>query len=189
MRATHFDPRKAVSPSDKATVEQRILTERARLERALSEGDAQLAAFSKEILPGLKSPRARSAERRRGVARGGSGFASDGPIGRLVLSPRGRRHQCARRRDAMATAAARAARGSGWESSGRCQLGSSSTRTYGNPRSSRTRWRSISSVALSAPNCGTTISSSACRVRANSTVPRSTSRVTVISRSIAASLR
>ena len=44
-----------VSPSDKATVEQRILTERARLERALSEGDAQLAAFSKEILPRRKA--------------------------------------------------------------------------------------------------------------------------------------
>jgi DNA-binding helix-hairpin-helix protein with protein kinase domain len=45
-----FDPKKGVSPADKATVEQRILTERTRLERALSEGVAQLAAFSKEIL-------------------------------------------------------------------------------------------------------------------------------------------
>ena len=45
-----FDPKRGVSAIDKATVEQRILTERARLERALSEGVAQLAAFSKEIL-------------------------------------------------------------------------------------------------------------------------------------------
>ncbi|HEX7968682.1 MAG TPA: hypothetical protein VF502_10710 [Stellaceae bacterium] len=45
-----FDPKKGVSATDKQTVEQRILTERARLERALSEGVAQLAAFSKEIL-------------------------------------------------------------------------------------------------------------------------------------------
>ncbi len=44
-----FDPKKGVSATDKATVEQRILTERARLERALSEGVAQLATFSKEI--------------------------------------------------------------------------------------------------------------------------------------------
>src|SRR5258708_1333376 len=45
-----LDPKKAVSAIDKQSVEQRILTERARLERALSEGVAQLAAFSKEIL-------------------------------------------------------------------------------------------------------------------------------------------
>jgi len=45
-----FDPKKGVSAIDKQTVEQRMLTERARLERALSEGVAQLAAFSKEIL-------------------------------------------------------------------------------------------------------------------------------------------
>ena len=45
-----FDPKKGVSPTDKATVEQRILTERTRLEKALTEGVAQLAAFSKEIL-------------------------------------------------------------------------------------------------------------------------------------------
>lgn len=45
-----FDPKKGVSATDKATVEQRILTERARLERALSEGVAQLAALGKEIL-------------------------------------------------------------------------------------------------------------------------------------------
>lgn len=44
-----FDPKKGVSPTDKATVEQRILMERTRLERALSEGVAQLAAFAKEI--------------------------------------------------------------------------------------------------------------------------------------------
>src|SRR5258708_1106950 len=46
-----FDPKKGVSAIDKQTVEQRILTERARLERALSEGAAQLAAFSKELPP------------------------------------------------------------------------------------------------------------------------------------------
>jgi DNA-binding helix-hairpin-helix protein with protein kinase domain len=45
-----FDPKKSVSTTDKATVEQRMQTEKARLERALSEGVAQLAAFSKEIL-------------------------------------------------------------------------------------------------------------------------------------------
>lgn len=45
-----FNPKKGVSPTDKATVEQRIMTERARLERALSEGVTQLAAFSKETL-------------------------------------------------------------------------------------------------------------------------------------------
>jgi DNA-binding helix-hairpin-helix protein with protein kinase domain len=45
-----FDPKKGVSAIDKQTVEQRIQLERARLERALSEGVAQLAAFSKEIL-------------------------------------------------------------------------------------------------------------------------------------------
>jgi DNA-binding helix-hairpin-helix protein with protein kinase domain len=50
-----FDPKKGVSPTDKATVEQRILIERARLERALSEGVAQLAAFSKEILARRKA--------------------------------------------------------------------------------------------------------------------------------------
>jgi DNA-binding helix-hairpin-helix protein with protein kinase domain len=44
-----FDPKKGVSAADKATVEQRMQTERARLERLLSEGVAQLAAFSKEI--------------------------------------------------------------------------------------------------------------------------------------------
>jgi DNA-binding helix-hairpin-helix protein with protein kinase domain len=45
-----FNPKKGVSPTDRATVEQRMLTERARLERALSDGVAQLAAFSKEVL-------------------------------------------------------------------------------------------------------------------------------------------
>jgi DNA-binding helix-hairpin-helix protein with protein kinase domain len=45
-----FNPKKGVSPTDRATVEQRMLTERARLERALTEGVAQLAAFSKEVL-------------------------------------------------------------------------------------------------------------------------------------------
>lgn len=50
-----YDPKKGVSPTDKATVEQRILTERARLERALSEGVAQLAALSKEVLARRKA--------------------------------------------------------------------------------------------------------------------------------------
>ena len=45
-----FNPKKGVSPTDRATVEQRLLTERARLERALTDGVAQLAAFSKEVL-------------------------------------------------------------------------------------------------------------------------------------------
>jgi DNA-binding helix-hairpin-helix protein with protein kinase domain len=45
-----FNPKKGVSPTDRATVEQRMLTERTRLERALTEGVAQLAAFSKEVL-------------------------------------------------------------------------------------------------------------------------------------------
>ena len=45
-----FNPKKGVSPTDRATVEQRMTTERARLERALTEGVAQLAAFSKEVL-------------------------------------------------------------------------------------------------------------------------------------------
>jgi DNA-binding helix-hairpin-helix protein with protein kinase domain len=45
-----FNPKKGVSPTDRATVEQRLLTERARLERALIDGVAQLAAFSKDVL-------------------------------------------------------------------------------------------------------------------------------------------
>ncbi|HKW53774.1 MAG TPA: hypothetical protein VJO12_08790, partial [Stellaceae bacterium] len=45
-----FDPKKGVSATDKATVEQRLLMERARLERALTEGVQQLAAFSQDIL-------------------------------------------------------------------------------------------------------------------------------------------
>jgi len=45
-----FNPKKGVSPTDRATVEQRMLSERARLERALTDGVAQLAAFSKEVL-------------------------------------------------------------------------------------------------------------------------------------------
>ena len=45
-----FDPKKGVSAIDKQTVEQRIQIERARLEKALSEGVQQLATFSKEIL-------------------------------------------------------------------------------------------------------------------------------------------
>jgi DNA-binding helix-hairpin-helix protein with protein kinase domain len=44
-----FDPKKGVSAADKATIEQRLLMERARLERLLTEGVAALAAFSKEI--------------------------------------------------------------------------------------------------------------------------------------------
>ena len=44
-----FDPKKGVSATDKATVEQRLLMERTRLERLLTEGVAELAAFSKEI--------------------------------------------------------------------------------------------------------------------------------------------
>jgi DNA-binding helix-hairpin-helix protein with protein kinase domain len=45
-----FDPKQGVSATDKATVEQRIFTEKARLERALAEGVEQLAALSKEML-------------------------------------------------------------------------------------------------------------------------------------------
>ncbi|HWG78578.1 MAG TPA: hypothetical protein VN681_02325 [Stellaceae bacterium] len=45
-----FDPKKGVSATDKATVEQRLLMERTRLERLLTAGVAELAAFSKEIL-------------------------------------------------------------------------------------------------------------------------------------------
>jgi DNA-binding helix-hairpin-helix protein with protein kinase domain len=45
-----FDPKKGVSATDKATIEQRLLIERARLERLLTEGVAELTAFSKEIL-------------------------------------------------------------------------------------------------------------------------------------------
>jgi DNA-binding helix-hairpin-helix protein with protein kinase domain len=45
-----FDPKKGVSATDKQTVEQRVQMERARLEKALSEGVAQLAAFGKEIV-------------------------------------------------------------------------------------------------------------------------------------------
>jgi len=44
-----FDPKGGVSATDKATVEQRLLMERTRLERLLTEGVAELAAFSKEI--------------------------------------------------------------------------------------------------------------------------------------------
>lgn len=44
-----FDPKRGVSATDKATVEQRLLMERTRLERLLTEGVAELAAFSKEI--------------------------------------------------------------------------------------------------------------------------------------------
>jgi DNA-binding helix-hairpin-helix protein with protein kinase domain len=43
-----FDPKKGVSATDKATIEQRIMMERTRLERALSDGVAALATFSKE---------------------------------------------------------------------------------------------------------------------------------------------
>jgi hypothetical protein len=73
-----------VSPSDKATVEQRILTERARLERALSEGDAQLAAFSKEILPRRKALEREALSAAEALLGAEADFASDGPIGRLV---------------------------------------------------------------------------------------------------------
>ncbi|HEX6842695.1 MAG TPA: hypothetical protein VF113_14265 [Stellaceae bacterium] len=44
-----FDPKRGVSATDKATIEQRLLMERTRLERLLTEGVAELAAFSKEI--------------------------------------------------------------------------------------------------------------------------------------------
>jgi len=44
-----FDPKKGVSATDKQTVEQRIQMERTRLEKALTDGVAQLAAYSKEI--------------------------------------------------------------------------------------------------------------------------------------------
>jgi DNA-binding helix-hairpin-helix protein with protein kinase domain len=45
-----FNPKKGVSPADRATVEQRMLSEKARLARAMTDGVAQLAAFNKEVL-------------------------------------------------------------------------------------------------------------------------------------------
>ena len=95
----------------------------------------------------------------------------------------------ARSRSAMAIAILRAVGAFGCKSPGIRHPSSNSTKTYGNPASSRIRRRRVRSTSSSRLNWGTTMRGVAPRAVASAAVARSTSHVTAMPRSIVVSRR